>query len=234
MFHWVWDLGFCKYGPHLSNNGTLRMLRMISLRYVYFLILWCYNEKFIINMFGVNRSKGCIARASQDKYEYYILLRASLIGKWVWFYSCESYRQRINMRMDHLNSTWYSFVFPCTDSESNEMSHHSRCLSSSIAGWPDSLSCGHDTRPNRWRCPTARKSARHLVSLNIHHETQKKKQHNEKGKSFVQMGCRFHTICAKEIMSTQWGITLMCTTVHIRSYNVKSHWKGQGCNSTPE
>ncbi len=31
-----------------------------------------------------------------------------------------------------------------------------------------------------------------------------------------------------------WRILFMCDTIHIRSYNVKSHWKVQGRNSTPE
>ncbi len=29
-------------------------------------------------------------------------------------------------------------------------------------------------------------------------------------------------------------VLFMCHTIHIRRYNVKSHWKVQGCNSTPE
>ena len=45
---------------------------------------------------------------------------------------------------------------------------------------------------------------------------------------------------AKEYLSNQfrhphwWGDLFMCDTVHIRSYNVKSHGKVQGRNSTPE
>ncbi len=31
-----------------------------------------------------------------------------------------------------------------------------------------------------------------------------------------------------------WRDLFMCKIVHIRNYNVKSHWKVQGCNSTPE
>ena len=31
-----------------------------------------------------------------------------------------------------------------------------------------------------------------------------------------------------------WRDPFICDTVHIRSYNVKSHWKVQGRNSTPE
>ena len=31
-----------------------------------------------------------------------------------------------------------------------------------------------------------------------------------------------------------WWDLFMCDAVHIRSYNVKSHWKVQGCYSTPE
>ncbi len=57
--------------PPWTFQWDLRMLRTISLWYVYFLIRWCYNEKLIINMLTeVNRPKGCRARASQDKHEY--------------------------------------------------------------------------------------------------------------------------------------------------------------------
>ncbi len=35
-------------------------------------------------------------------------------------------------------------------------------------------------------------------------------------------------------LSQWWRDVFMCNTVHIRRYNVKSHWKVQGRNSTPE
>ncbi len=56
--------------------------------------------------------------------------------------------------------------------------------------------------------------------------------HVNKAYQLPPMQCCFIAIYV--FVAHWWRDLFMCDTVHIRSYNVKSHWKVEGRNSTPE